>query len=450
MTLLLARALAFLLSVALATLGAAAADAAAVPAWQGHWRGTVTFRGDAWPIRVALPGALADATIDLPDLWMAWEPLAADADAGTGAVTVDLPFGLGAVALAPCGAGLCGTRAIGEETLAVRLQRDVPLAASSTPVTLHAGVATLHGEFRSPPGSGLPAVVLVHGSGNNTRDDWNYRSAADFWLRHGHAVLLYDKRGSGASTGAWMTTSFPDLADLGADLAVALDWVGRQPGIDPARVGVHGGSQALWTVAIASALGAEPAFAVLSGAPATTPLEQERDSVLRRLDAADLTALEHGAARDHVARYFLAAADPAHSAAAIASSRAAAGTPWESLVPRAATDDDFHWWRRNHDHDPAAALRAWTMPVLLLYGDADGVTAPAMHLPRLRALLGPDRLTVHTFPDAVHNLELPAGRDAGGQWRFPRRHPGVAAAIQAWLATPPAMLAPPDARNAPR
>ena len=65
-------------------------------------------------------------------------------------------------------------------------------------------------------------------------------------------------------------------------------------------------------------------------------------------------------------------------------------------------------------------------------------------------LLDPDRLTVGTFPGAVHNLELPAGRDAAGQWRFPRRHPGVASAIAAWLSAPPAMLAPPDARNAPR
>ena len=37
----------------------------------------------------------------------------------------------------------------------------------------------------------------------------------------------------------------PENAGAHADLAVALDWVARQPGIDPARVGVHGGSQAL-------------------------------------------------------------------------------------------------------------------------------------------------------------------------------------------------------------
>ena len=53
-----------------------------------------------------------------------------------------------------------------------------------------------------------------------------------------------------------------------ADLRAALDWLSRRPEVDPARVGVHGGSQALWTLAIATQRGARPAFAVLSGAPA--------------------------------------------------------------------------------------------------------------------------------------------------------------------------------------
>lgn len=413
------------------------ASAAVAPAWQGHWSGAVTFRGDTWPIRLALPATLEDAALDLPALWMAWEPLPASANGD--AVAVTLPFGLGEVTLATCDSGLCGARAIGEDTLAVTLQRTAPLAATRRPVTLQSGAATLHGEFWMPPGGDLPAVVLVHGSANITRDDWNYRSAADFWLRHGHAVLLYDKRGSGASDGDWMTTSFPDLADLGADLRVALDWVARQPGVDDTRVGVHGGSQALWTVAIASELGVPPDFAVLSGAPATTPLVQERDSVLRRLDAAGLDPAALEAARRHVATYFDAAADPAHSAAAIASSAVAAAAPWGEFVPTAASDDDFFWWRRNHAYDPAPALRAWAMPVLLLYGDADTVVAPALHLPRMRALLDPGCLSVATFPGAAHNLELPGGRDGDGQWRFPRRHPGVATAIEAMLAPPDAM-----------
>ena len=442
-TLLLARLLSLVLAFA-----STAGLAAGMPPWQGHWSGTLTFRGDTWPVRLALPASLEAATIDLPALWMAWEPLAASAEADV--LTVELPFGLGAVELSPCEAGLCGSSALGTDTLAVALHPEPPLDIARSPVTLHSGVATLHGEFLVPRGSSLPAVVLVHGSGNNTRADWNYRSAADFWLRHGHAVLLYDKRGSGESDGEWMTTSFPDLADLGGDLQAALAWVAQQPGVDEGRIGVHGGSQALWTVAIATQLGARPDFAVISGAPATTPLVQERDSVHRRLQGADLSPDELDAARRHVDLYFRAAADPAHAEAAIASSRVAAGTAWESLVPLAATDDDFFWWRRNHAVDPGTALRAWEMPVLVLQGEADAVVTPDLHLPRIRGLIDPARLTVATFPGAAHNLELPGGRDDTGQWRFPRRHPDVAGVIEDWLPVRAAMLAPPDASPAPR
>ena len=432
-TLMLLRLLTLLLA-----LGATVASAALPPAWRGHWEGAVTFRGDTWPIRLALPEA-ANATLDLPELWMAWEPVSVEAAEDT--ATVELPFGLGAVPLGACGAGLCGSRTIGDDVLAITLQRATPLAATRREVVLQSGKATLHGTFRAPPGEALPAVVLVHGATNRTRDAWNYRSAADHWLRRGHAVLLYDKRGSGASTGTWMTTSFPDLAELGADLRVALDWVARQPQVDAARVGVHGGSEALWTTAIATELGATPAFAVISGAPATTPLVQERERVLLRVEAADLPAADREAARRHVALYFEAAADPAGSAEAIASSAAAEGAPWKDLVPHARTDDDFYWWRHNHDVDPAPMLRDWNFPVLLLHGGADADVVPTTHLPRMRALIDPGVLTIRTFPGAAHNLELPGGRDAAGQWRFPRKPPGLAAAIDAWregamLATP--------------
>ena len=82
------------------------------------------------------------------------------------------------------------------------------------------------------------------------------------------------------------------------------------------------------------------------------------------------------------------------------------------------------------------------MPVLLLYGEADTGVAPALHLPRMRAQLDRACLSVATFPGAAHNLELPGGRDRDGQWRFPRRDPGVATAIEAMLAAPDAMHCP--------
>ncbi len=83
------------------------------------------------------------------------------------------------------------------------------------------------------------AVVLVHGSGPETR--WGTsRYIADRLARAGIAALIYDKRGSGASGGDWRTASFEDLA---RDALAGVDLLDARPGIDPARIGIHGHSQ---------------------------------------------------------------------------------------------------------------------------------------------------------------------------------------------------------------
>jgi hypothetical protein len=65
-----------------------------------------------------------------------------------------------------------------------------------------------------------PAIVLVHGSGAENRAymlPW-----ARFLVRHGVAVLGYDKRGVGDSTGDWNAATYEDLA---ADAVAAVEYL---------------------------------------------------------------------------------------------------------------------------------------------------------------------------------------------------------------------------------
>ena len=54
-----------------------------------------------------------------------------------------------------------------------------------------------------------PAIVLVHGSGAQSRE--HMMPFARLLIRHGLAVLGYDKRGVGESTGDWLAKRIRDF-----------------------------------------------------------------------------------------------------------------------------------------------------------------------------------------------------------------------------------------------
>ena len=121
-----------------------------------------------------------------------------------------------------------------------------------------------------PPGKGpFPAVVMGHGSGRITRDELAPLAAR--WTRMGFAVLRFDKRGTGESTGTFIPvgthdspTVFPQLA---SDVVAAVRYVRTRPEIDPRRVGLTGWSQAGWILPLAARELGDAAFLVLFSGP---------------------------------------------------------------------------------------------------------------------------------------------------------------------------------------
>jgi pimeloyl-ACP methyl ester carboxylesterase len=90
----------------------------------------------------------------------------------------------------------------------------------------------LSGIFFSPSTHKSPAVIICHGNGQTVQD--TITTAA--WLhKHGFAVLCFDYRGFGLSSGKM--TSFYNLT---SDLKAALNYLAIQPCIDNNRVGVLG------------------------------------------------------------------------------------------------------------------------------------------------------------------------------------------------------------------
>ena len=128
-----------------------------------------------------------------------------------------------------------------------------------------------------PQGAGpFPAVVAGHGSGRVTRQQMEGFAAR--WTAMGFAVLRFDKRGVGESTGVYSevgalasSTMIPLLA---SDIAAAARFLRGRPEIDSRRVGLAGASQAGWILPHAARdLGGVPFMVLLSGPVCTVGLE---------------------------------------------------------------------------------------------------------------------------------------------------------------------------------
>lgn len=427
--------------------GAGALAAPAAPSPLGHWEGELRFRGDVWPLRVHLSrqGDSVAAALDLPELGMAWQPTPARLRGDS--LSLEVPFGLGTLTGVPRGDSLHAHRVTSSgDTLRLAAARGPAFPMVREEVRFRNGPATLAGVLVKPAGGGPhPAVVLVHGSAAQGRGSWGYRSTADFLVRNGYAALYYDKRGVGESTGDWMRTSFPDVGDLADDLVAAVRFLEARPDVDASRTGIFGGSQALWVGALAASRSEGIDFMVMRGAPAVTPAEQEiqrvRHTMAGEFDTAAVReALEH-------TRLYLSVVETGEGWDRLrASVQRVRAAPWAEHVLQADAEDDLHWWRRNHDVDPAPLLRSLRVPVLLLYGEDDTVVPPRENAPEMRRLLSGTDLTVVTFPRASHAVEVPAGPDPSGRWRFPRKAPGYFDAIRSWLGsrvTSPGVPPPP-------
>jgi uncharacterized protein len=257
--------------------------------------------------------------------------------------------------------------------------------------TLSNGRIRLAARLLRPPGRGpFPAVVVVPGSVPahvDTYDLW-----ALFFASRGFAVLSYDKRGVGASTGRYVRAATDaNLRALAGDALAGVDWLRRRPDVDAKRIGLSGGSQAGWVIAMAAARSLHVRFAALQSGPAM--------SVGRQLAYGALT------------KDGLLAPDDEHIHAALD------GVP-------------------DSGYDPRRDLAALRIPVLWQQGDADKRMFTPETLANLNTIerTGRHAFTVHVYPGGAHSLRLTADGTIAEERTSPGFVPGLFQDLAGWLA----------------
>ena len=140
--------------------------------------------------------------------------------------------------------------------------------------------ATLRGRLVLPTTPGPhPGVVLVHGSERLPAvGQWHepYMLAA-----HGVAGLVYDKRGTGRSSGDF-TANFSQLA---ADAAAGATQVATMPEIDRDRIGFAGFSQGGWVAPLAADKFGTARAVLIAYGMVDSPLHEDRWQCLQAVEA---------------------------------------------------------------------------------------------------------------------------------------------------------------------
>src|SRR5207302_10609544 len=162
------------------------------------------------------------------------------------------------------------------------------------------GGVQLAGRLVRPAGKGpFPAVVIVPGSvpaHRDTYDLWAY-----FFASRGFAVLSYDKRGVGDSTGTYVRAATDaNLHNLAADALAGVDWLRTQREIAPKRIGLSGGSQAGWVIELAASQSTHVRFAALQSGAAMSVGRQLAYSAVTHQGSVDPTDAQIKAALDGV------------------------------------------------------------------------------------------------------------------------------------------------------
>jgi hypothetical protein len=258
---------------------------------------------------------------------------------------------------------------------------------------------TLSGTLTLPNGTGpFPAVVLVAGSGPNDRNEAllghkPFLVLSDHLTKNGIAVLRFDKRGVGKSTGNYEAATSEDFTN---DALAGIAYLKTRGEVDSEKMGLIGHSEGGLIAPMAAAQSNEIAFIVMLAGPGVNGEEilyQQTALIHKSLGTSSELIAGY---RDIQQKMFeIVKTEPDHRAAE--DKLKAIGAAHADFLEKLHLDQKTFeaqavrinnpWFRHFLVFDPITAIKHVSVPVLVLNGALDIQVDPDQNIPPITQAL---------------------------------------------------------------
>jgi hypothetical protein len=301
-------------------------------------------------------------------------------------------------------------------------QKPYPYYSEEVAFENSASNATLAGTLTMPRATGhYAAVILITGSGAQNRDEEiaghkPFLIIADYLTRRGIAVLRFDDRGVGKSTGDFRAATTFDFA---SDVTSAIEYLKSRMEVDNRKIGLIGHSEGGIIAPLVASSSEDVSFIVLLAGPGIEVrkvLLMQQELIPRAMGVPEADVQKSLAVTEQAFEMISTSNDRVTLKTALAEliDENYDDTP-ASLRPQnlsreqvIATQSEMlssPWYKILLNYDPAPTLEKVTCPVLALNGEKDIQVTPKHNLDGIRDALkkgGNENVTVKELSGLNH------------------------------------------------
>ncbi|MFQ5722263.1 MAG: alpha/beta hydrolase family protein [Candidatus Aminicenantales bacterium] len=289
------------------------------------------------------------------------------------------------------------------------------------------GQAVLAGTLTWPKeGRSFPALILISGGGRHDRDYTVARHKpflviADYLSRRGIAVLRFDERGVGGSTG---DRSKATIEDIVLDVLAGLKFLKSNKYFKVSKIGLLGHSEGGMIAELAAVKSADVSFIIILATPGLPGREyqlqfEETSSRALGMDERQITARLKF--QERVFDILLNKADTAKARIKLEKLFGTVKPPLPDNRRKAAIERFISpWFSYNLAFNPAAVLTKIKCPLLAIFGEKDLQVPPERNAAAVKSALqrgeNPDYLVVvlpglnHFFQTNKQNIPFQYGK----------------------------------------